>query len=98
VHSGESNVDFKSNEVNLAPCRTHYWLVCQLAMIGALAPQHPSYVDFKPNNEVILCLVTFTTGLYAFVFAKIGAFASLSISSDLTTLNMPSAIAVAPAI
>ena len=28
VHSGKSNVDFKSNEVNLAPCRIHYWLVC----------------------------------------------------------------------
>jgi len=48
-------------------------------MIGALVPQQPSYVDFKPKYAVILCLVAFTTGLYAFVFAKIGALVYLSI-------------------
>ena len=57
----------------------------------------------NPNNEVILCLVTFTTGLYAFVFAKIGALVCLSICRDVTTLNIcdgaHSAIAIiAPAI
>jgi hypothetical protein len=42
----------------------------------------------NPNNAVILCLVAFTTGLYAFVFAKIGALVYLSISRDVTTLNI----------
>ena len=37
---------------------------------------------------MILCLVAFTTGLYAFVFAKIGALKYLSISRDVTTLNI----------
>ena len=57
----------------------------------------------NPNNEAIVCLVTFTTGLYAFVFAKIGALVCLGICCDVTTLNIcdgaHSAIAViAPAI
>ena len=41
----------------------------------------------NPNNEVILRLAAFTTGLYAVVIAMIGAL-HLSISRDVTTLNM----------
>ena len=55
----------------------------------------------NPNNAVILCLVAFTTGLYAFVIAMIGALAPqhLSRCNDVKHFDgAPGAIAVALAV